>query len=143
MWPRLFHRLIQLTNRSTDSPNTLNQTDTTQHDMASSSATRRRLPVRGGGGGLPLLPLLLLLVLVQQGAHAALWGGGSSTSTEAAPSALALSTHVEPVHLDWEDIDCVLTLKDGRRKHLLNGVSARGLKGGKGGVEVPNEGLVD
>ncbi len=75
---------------------------------------------------MPPVLLLMLLAISIAGAQAGLlWGGGGGSSLAAeAPSALALAWHVEPVHLDWEDVDCVLTTKDKRRKRLLKGVSA-------------------
>lgn len=71
---------------------------------------------------LLLLLALALALMSQQGAHAALWGVSSSSPDSAREEAIS-SMQMEPVHLDFENIDCVLTLKDGRRKHLLKGVS--------------------
>lgn len=92
--------------------------------MAASSATTRRVVAGGRGRRFKLLPLplALLLLLAIGGARAGLLWGGGEAADDATPSALAPSTHMEPVHLDWESIDCVLTTKDGRRKHLLKGV---------------------
>lgn len=68
-----------------------------------------------------IMPQLLLLLLALAGAHAAFWGGGGAEEA----SALTVSSmmQMEPMNLDWEDIECVLKIKDGRRKHLLKGVS--------------------
>lgn len=126
---------LGLLHRSIDRPNQLNLFSSNHHPqqvhanhhltMPSSATTTRR---RVAGGRFFLLPLALLL-LAMGGAHAGLlWGGGESDAAATTPSALALGAQVEPVHLDWEGIDCVLTTKDGRRKHLLKGVSRRGRK---------------
>lgn len=69
-----------------------------------------------------LLLLALVALVLQPGVHAALWST-SSSSPDSTTKAATSSMQMEPVHLDWENIDCVLTLKDGRRKHLLKGVS--------------------
>lgn len=86
--------------------------------------TRRRV----AGGRFFLLPLVLLLLAMGGARAGLLWGGGGSDAAAATSSTLALGAQVEPVHLDWEGIDCLLTTKDGRRKHLLKGVSRRGRK---------------
>jgi hypothetical protein len=114
-------RLARTNQRPSTYPSITDRHTTTMTPRPRSSGSRSAtVPL------LPRLPLLLAAIAVGQARAGLLWGGGSSddaaTTTNGAAAALALGAAPEPVHLDWEDINCVLTTKDGRKKPLLNAV---------------------